>query len=202
MGEGMSMQLAKDGRRILWLAHESAPKNYTAVDVTDPASRRSSRAPTCRTTACAPIRWRRSATSWRSPIRRSRPATRPASSCSTSRRRKIRSDRVLRPLGPDLARRAPAVVRRRRIHPHGVGRGDFHPTQPNDDQFYQSIDVRNPSKPIEVGRWWLPGTQRGDNVAPPVRHTEPASTPASARTTPTSIRSGRTAATSAISTAA
>jgi len=36
MGEGMSMQLAKDGRRILWLAHESAPKNYTAVDVTDP----------------------------------------------------------------------------------------------------------------------------------------------------------------------
>src|SRR6059058_6020901 len=36
MGEGMSMQRAKDGRRILWLAHESAPKNYTAVDVSDP----------------------------------------------------------------------------------------------------------------------------------------------------------------------
>ena len=36
IGEGMSMQLTKDGRRILWLAHESAPKNFTAVDVTDP----------------------------------------------------------------------------------------------------------------------------------------------------------------------
>src|SRR5262245_17117779 len=36
MGEGMGLQLAKDGRRILWLAHESAPKNFTAVDVTDP----------------------------------------------------------------------------------------------------------------------------------------------------------------------
>ena len=36
MGEGMSMQLTKDGRRILWMAHESAPKNFTAVDVTDP----------------------------------------------------------------------------------------------------------------------------------------------------------------------
>src|SRR5580700_1559061 len=36
MGEGMSMQIAKDGRRILWMAHESAPKNYTAVDVSDP----------------------------------------------------------------------------------------------------------------------------------------------------------------------
>src|SRR5262245_41652745 len=36
MGEGMSIQIASDGRRILWLAHESAPKNFTAVDVSDP----------------------------------------------------------------------------------------------------------------------------------------------------------------------
>ena len=36
MGEGMSMQLARDGRRVLWLAHESAPKNFTAVDESDP----------------------------------------------------------------------------------------------------------------------------------------------------------------------
>src|SRR5690349_13239156 len=36
MGEGMSIQIARDGRRILWLAHESAPKNFTAVDVSDP----------------------------------------------------------------------------------------------------------------------------------------------------------------------
>src|SRR2546423_13132914 len=36
IGEGMAMQLAKDGRRILWMAHESAPKNFTAVDVTEP----------------------------------------------------------------------------------------------------------------------------------------------------------------------
>ena len=36
MGEGMSIQIAKDGRRIMWLAHESAPKNFTGVDVSDP----------------------------------------------------------------------------------------------------------------------------------------------------------------------
>src|SRR2546426_4482805 len=36
MGEGMSIQIAPYGRRILWLAHESAPKNFTAVDVSDP----------------------------------------------------------------------------------------------------------------------------------------------------------------------
>src|SRR6266852_9475700 len=36
MGEGMAIQVAKDGRRIIWLAHESAPKNFTGVDVSDP----------------------------------------------------------------------------------------------------------------------------------------------------------------------
>src|SRR5580700_11266276 len=36
MGEGMSIQIAPDSRRILWLAHESAPKNFTTVDVSDP----------------------------------------------------------------------------------------------------------------------------------------------------------------------
>ena len=36
LGEGIAMQQTNDGRRVLWLAHESAPKNFTAVDVTDP----------------------------------------------------------------------------------------------------------------------------------------------------------------------
>ena len=30
------MQQTDDGRRILWLAHESASKNFTGVDVSDP----------------------------------------------------------------------------------------------------------------------------------------------------------------------
>src|SRR5256712_13016531 len=36
MGEGMALQRSRGGRRVLWLAHESAPKNFTAVDVSDP----------------------------------------------------------------------------------------------------------------------------------------------------------------------
>src|SRR6202522_214502 len=36
IGEGMSLQLTSSGRRIMWLAHESAPKNFTGVDVSDP----------------------------------------------------------------------------------------------------------------------------------------------------------------------
>ncbi len=50
------------------------------------------------------------------------------------------------------------------------GAPDFQPTHPSDDQFYRIVDVRNPSKPAEVGRWWLPGTRVGDNVSPPPRH--------------------------------
>ena len=30
--------------------------------------------------------------------------------------------------------------------------------------------MRNPTKPTEAGRWWLPGTRQGDEVPPPVRH--------------------------------
>jgi hypothetical protein len=54
------------------------------------------------------------------------------------------------------------------------GAADFKPTHPLDDQIYRCFDVRNPSKPVEVGRWWLPGTREGDSVAPPKRHQKPA----------------------------
>src|SRR6201985_2027916 len=40
VGEGMSLQLASGGRRIMWMAHECAPKNFTGVDVTDPTKPR------------------------------------------------------------------------------------------------------------------------------------------------------------------
>jgi hypothetical protein len=49
------------------------------------------------------------------------------------------------------------------------GTPDLVPRHPRDDQIYQIIDVRNPSKPEEVGRWWYPGTMEGDDAAPPER---------------------------------
>ena len=35
-GEGMALQKTRDKRRVLWIAHESAPTNFTALDVTNP----------------------------------------------------------------------------------------------------------------------------------------------------------------------
>lgn len=51
-----------------------------------------------------------------------------------------------------------------------TGMPDSDPTHPNDDQFYVIVDLADPTKPSEVGRWWLPGTQKGDGVPPPPRH--------------------------------
>ena len=50
------------------------------------------------------------------------------------------------------------------------GAPDFKPRNPKDDQFYRIIDVRQPTKPVEVGRWWLPGTRDGDPEPAPARH--------------------------------
>ena len=38
IGEGVDLHQTANGRRILYLAHESAPKDFTGVDVTDLAN--------------------------------------------------------------------------------------------------------------------------------------------------------------------
>jgi hypothetical protein len=50
------------------------------------------------------------------------------------------------------------------------GAADFVPRHPKDDQFYRIVDVRDLTRPREVGRWWLPGTREGDAEPAPVRH--------------------------------
>ena len=123
MGEGMSMQLAKDGRRILWLAHESAPKNFTAVDVTDP------RNPKIVARADLPQSHMRSnsletvgdimAIAYQT----TKPGLQPAGFEIVRHlgAGKPEPHQLCRSLRADLARRPPAVVRRRRIHPHERG---------------------------------------------------------------------------------
>ncbi len=173
MGEGMSMQLAKDGRRILWMAHESAPKNYTAVDVTDPR--------TLKIVARADLPQSHMRSNSLETVgdilaiayQTTQPGLQPAG---------VELFDISTPETPKriafFDRSGPAS---RGVHQLWYADGEYihmssgapdsKPTNAKDDQFYQCIDVRNPSKPVEVGRWWLPGTQEGDNVAPPVRHT-------------------------------
>jgi hypothetical protein len=49
------------------------------------------------------------------------------------------------------------------------GAHDFQPRNPLDDQFYRILDIADPENPVEVGRWWYPGTREGDEAPPPPR---------------------------------
>ena len=164
MGEGMSVQIAPDGRRIIWLAHESAPKNFTAVDVSDP------RKPKVVCQTDLPQSHMRSnsleicgnlmAVAYQTQKTGLQPAGFELFDISEPGEAEV--DRLLRLLRPAFARRASALVLRRRIRAHGRRAApDFEPTHPLDDQFYRCIDVRNPSKPAEVGRWWHARHQAG-----------------------------------------
>lgn len=54
-----------------------------------------------------------------------------------------------------------------------TGMPDLNPTNPGDDQIYVVVDLASPRRPREVGRWWYPGTQKGDSCLPgclPARH--------------------------------
>ncbi|MDE3078202.1 MAG: hypothetical protein KGJ86_22490, partial [Chloroflexota bacterium] len=47
-----------------------------------------------------------------------------------------------------------------------TGMPDFKPAQPEDDQFYVIVDLKDPEHPVEVGRWWMPGTKDGEQPLP------------------------------------
>jgi hypothetical protein len=50
-----------------------------------------------------------------------------------------------------------------------AGAPDFQPRNPLDDQFYRILDVSDPTKPVEAGRWWYPGTREVDAEPAPQR---------------------------------
>jgi hypothetical protein len=172
VGEGMVIQLARDGRRVLWLAHESAPKNVTALDVTDP------RKPSVILQTDLPHGDMRS------------------NSLDLAGDLLVVAYQTktvgLKPAGFEIfdvgdpgKPKSVAFFDASGPHSRGVhhlwsvdgayvhvasGAADFKARDPKDDQFYRIIDVRQPTKPTEVGRWWLPGTRDGDAEPAPVRH--------------------------------
>jgi hypothetical protein len=171
-GEGMAIQLARDGRRVLWLAHESAPKNVTAVDVTDP------RKPAVVYQSELPHAEMRSnsldvvgdllVVAYQT----SRPGMRPAGFeiLDVADPTRPRTVSLFDASGP-ASRGVHHLwfVDGSFVHLSG-GAADFTPRNRKDDQCYRIVDVRDPARPQEVGRWWLPGTRDGDADPPPRRH--------------------------------
>ena len=171
MGEGMSMQLARDGRRVLWLAHESAPKNFTAVDVTDP------RAPKVIVQTDLPHAQMRSnslevagdlmAVAYQVTKFGLKPAGFELFDISVPE--KPKSISFFDASGPH-SRGCHQLwfVDGKTVH-MACADPELKPRNPKDDQVYRIVDVANPSKPVAVGRWHLPGTMEGDDAPPPQR---------------------------------
>lgn len=174
MGEGMAIRVAKDGRRILWLAHESAPKNFTAVDVSDP------RAPklVCQTELPQPYMRSNSLELTDDVMAVAYQTLQPGQApCGfelfdISDPENPRSISYVDASGP-WSRGVHQLWFCDGAYVHmAAGAPDFQPRNQLDDQCYRIFDVRNPTKPEEVGRWWLPGTREGDSEPPPKRHPE------------------------------
>jgi hypothetical protein len=172
IGEGSNMQMTKDGRRILWLAHESAPKNFTAVDVTDPL------APKMVVQTELPHNRVRSnsldivgnimAVAYQTTQTGLTPAGMDLFDITTPEKPKLISHFDT---SGEHSRGAHCLwfVDGEYVHLTS-GAPDFQPRNPKDHQIYRIIDVKNPSKPVEVGRWWYPGQREGDAEPPLPRH--------------------------------
>ena len=171
LGEGMALQTTRDGRRILWLAHESAPKNFTGVDVTDP------RKPRVVVQTDLPHMKLRSnsldlvgdtlAVAYQTSTPGLQPAGMDLFDVSVPETPRLLSHFDCS--GPH-SRGVHALwfVDGRTVH-MAAGSGDFQPRNPLDDQFYRIVDVSDPTRPRETGRWWYPGTREGDAAPPPQR---------------------------------
>lgn len=171
IGEGMSIQAARDGRRILWLAHEGPPKNFTGVDVTDPRKPR-----VVAQTELPHGRVRSNSLETVGDLlavayQTLEPGLQPAGieMFDISDPENPKSISYFDCSGPH-SRGVHQLwfVDGETIH-CAAGAADFTPRNQLDDQPYRIIDVRDPTRPTEIGRWWMPGTAEGDEAPPPER---------------------------------
>ena len=172
VGEGVALQRLSGGRRILWMAHESAPKDVTAVDVTDP------RRPRVVTQTELPHREVRSNSLavvgdvLLVAYQTARPGLTPAGMgvYDVSSPERPRQISFFDCSGPQ-SRGAHCLWWVDGHYAHlSTGMPDSRPTNPLDDQFYVTVDLSDPTRPREAGRWWIPGTLEGDSEPPPQRH--------------------------------
>lgn len=171
VGEGLALQVTSKGRRIMWIAHEGPPKNFSGVDVTDP------RKPKLICQTELPHSGMRSnslelsgdilAVAYQVYKKADQPAGIELFDVSDPENPK--SIGFYDTSGPH-SRGVHCLwfVDGETIH-CASGSADFEPHHFRDDQFYQIIDARNPAKMEEIGRWWLPGTRVGDSEPQPER---------------------------------
>ena len=170
-GEGLALRQYPDGRRILFLAHESAPMCVSIIDVTKPEDPKVvTQIPVdganlrCNSLGLA-------GTTLAVAHQTDKPGQ-PGAGMNVYD--------VADPAQPKLLTHFDTSgPHSRGVHylwftdPHyaylSTGAKDFTPHNQLDDQFLMIVDMTDPSHPKETGRWWLPGTRVGDKEPPPLR---------------------------------
>jgi hypothetical protein len=170
-GEGLVLRQYPDGRRVLFLAHESGPMCFSAIDVTKPE---------------AP------AVIDQAPVEASFVRCNSQGLAGDILAVAHQTEKQGQPhAGLDLYNVGDPAHPKKLSHfdtsgPHSrgahyvwftdgryaylsTGASDFTPHNKDDDQFLMIVDVSDPAHPHEAGRWWLPGTRVGDEAAPPPR---------------------------------
>ena len=172
IGEGMHIHQTRDGRRILYLAHESAPKDITSVDVTDIANPRvmvqtEQQYPYMRSNSLS-IVGDTMLVAYQS-LEPGQPGT-GMGVYDISNVEEPRQIGFLDTSGP-YSRGCHCLWWVDGNYAHlSTGAADFQPRDQKDDQFYMIVDVSDPTNPVEAGRWWFPGTREGDDTPPVARH--------------------------------
>jgi len=170
-GEGLAMHQYPDGRRVLFLAHESAPMCFSVIDVTKPEDPK--------VISQIPVDV---------PYARCNSLGLSGTTLAVAHQvDKVGQDHA----GMDVYDVADPAHPRKLSHfdtsgPHSrgvhylwftdgqwaylsTGAKDFVPHNPKDDQFLMIVDMHDPAHPKEAGRWWLPGTRVGDKEPQPPR---------------------------------
>lgn len=172
LGEGIALHQSHDGRRIFYMAHVAAPKDITSVDVTDLANPKL----IAQTDLDYPHLRSNSLSIQGDTMLVAYQSTEPNQPGTGVGVYDISNAEEPRRIGFWDAKGAQS----RGCHclwwadgeyAHlATGTPDSRPTNPKDDQFYVILDVKDPTRPTEAGRWWFPGTQEGDSAPPLARH--------------------------------
>lgn len=170
-GEGLALKQYPDGRRVLFLAHESAPMCLSVIDVTKPE------APAVITQIPVEADFVR------------------CNSLGLAGDTLVVAHQTEKPgqghAGIDVYDVADPAHLNKLSHfdtsgPHSrgvhfawftdgryaylsTGARDFTPHNQKDDQFLMIVDLSDPKQPKEAGRWWMPGTRVGDQASEPPR---------------------------------
>jgi len=163
-GEGFAMKTTAGGRRLLYVAHESAPHCFTIFDVTNPAQPRTVRvidtvSPDVR---CNSLDVNGNVLAVAAEVKAQ---GQPGGGFRLYTLDDPTSPRLVGYFdasGPHSRGAHHVWLSSDKLAHLTGGAVDFTPNRASDDQIYRIVDIADPAHPKEIGRWSYPGQRAGD----------------------------------------